>query len=92
MRFPPFLFDVFVVLLAGLGALSCADLVAQDKKMNVLFVLCDDHRFDCLGVAGHPFLETPHIDALASQGAMLTHAYVTTSLCSPSRASILTDE
>ncbi len=59
---------------------------------NILFVLCDDHRFDCLGVAGHPFLETPHIDAMAKQGAMLTHAYVTTSLCSPSRASILTGQ
>lgn len=60
------------------------------ERPNVLFVLCDDHRFDCLGAAGHPFLETPHIDSLARDGAMLTHTYVTTSLCSPSRASILT--
>lgn len=92
MLFQPFRFNVFVALLTWLGAWSCADLVAQDKKMNVVFVLCDDHRFDCLGAAGHPFLETPHIDALASQGAMLTHTYVTTSLCSPSRASILTGQ
>ncbi len=59
---------------------------------NILFVLCDDHRFDCLGAAGHPFLETPHLDAMAREGAMLTRAYVTTSLCSPSRASILTGQ
>ncbi len=65
----------------------------QEKSPpNILFVLCDDHRFDCLGAAGHPFLETPHIDAMARDGAMLTHAYVTTSLCSPSRASIFTGQ
>ena len=71
------------------AALSCRTAAAAQPP-NILFVLCDDHRFDCLGAAGHPFLETPHLDALASDGAMLTHAYVTTSLCSPSRASILT--
>ena len=59
---------------------------------NIVFVLCDDHRFDCLGVLGHPFLETPHLDALARAGAICQRAYVTTSLCSPSRASILTGQ
>lgn len=59
---------------------------------NIVFVLCDDHRFDCLAAAGHPFLETPHLDALSRRGAMMTRAYVTTSLCSPSRASILTGQ
>ena len=59
---------------------------------NIVFILCDDHRFDCLGAAGHPFLETPHLDQMAERGAMLTSAYVTTSLCSPSRASILTGQ
>ena len=57
---------------------------------NIVFVLCDDHRFDCLGVEGHPFLETPHLDKLARDGQIASRAYVTTSLCSPSRASILT--
>ena len=64
--------------------------IGEGTRPNILFILCDDHRFDCLGAAGHPFLETPHLDALAQQGAMCTSAYVTTSLCSPSRASILT--
>src|SRR6056297_3530391 len=63
-----------------------------EKPLNVVFILCDDHRFDCLGVAGHPFLETPHLDSLARDGAWCTRAYVTTSLCSPSRASILTGQ
>lgn len=65
---------------------------SDDQPLNVVFVLCDDHRFDCFGAAGHPFLETPHLDQLARDGAMLTRAYVTTSLCSPSRASILTGQ
>ena len=59
---------------------------------NIVFVLCDDHRFDCLSVEGHPFLKTPHLDQLASDGVRCTRAYVTTSLCSPSRASILTGQ
>lgn len=59
---------------------------------NIVFVLCDDHRFDCLGSLGHPFLETPHLDRLAADGIRFDKAYVTTSLCSPSRASILTGQ
>ncbi|MEC7407523.1 MAG: sulfatase-like hydrolase/transferase, partial [Planctomycetota bacterium] len=60
------------------------------SQLNVVFVLCDDHRYDCLSIEGHPFLETPHLDQLAMDGALMSKAYVTTSLCSPSRASILT--
>jgi len=60
------------------------------KPRNVVFILTDDHRYDAMGFAGHPFLETPHLDSIASQGVHLKNAFVTTSLCSPSRASILT--
>ncbi len=60
------------------------------KPRNVVFVLRDDHRYDAMGFMGHPFLETPHLDSLASNGVHLKNAFVTTSLCSPSRASILT--
>lgn len=59
---------------------------------NVIFVLVDDLRFDALGVMGHPWLETPHLDALARSGVQLRNAFVTTALCSPSRASILTGQ
>ncbi len=80
------------ILIVLLLALPCGAQQANDKPFNIVFILCDDHRFDCFGAAGHPFLETPHLDAMAGEGAMLTHAYVTTSLCSPSRASILTGQ
>ena len=60
------------------------------KPRNVVFILTDDHRYDAMGFMGHPFLETPHLDSLAGNGVHLKNAFVTTSLCSPSRASILT--
>ena len=58
------------------------------KQRNVIFILADDHRYDAMGFMGHPFLETPHMDAIARNGVHLKNAFVTTSLCSPSRASI----
>jgi len=62
---------------------------AQERP-NILFILCDDHRWDALSMMDHPFLETPNMDRLAEGGVHFKNAYVTTSLCSPSRASILT--
>jgi len=58
---------------------------------NIIFILSDDHRYDFMGFMGKPkFLETPNMDRLAKNGAHIKNAFVTTSLCSPSRASILT--
>ena len=58
---------------------------------NVIFILSDDHRYDFMGFTGKvPWLETPNMDRMASEGAYCPNTFVTTSLCSPSRASILT--
>lgn len=62
------------------------------KPRNVVLILVDDHRYDAMGFMDHPFLETPHMDRLARDGVHFTAACVTTSLCSPSRASILTGQ
>ncbi|MFM7070399.1 MAG: sulfatase-like hydrolase/transferase, partial [Planctomycetota bacterium] len=59
------------------------------RRPNVVLILTDDQRADALGCAGHPHLKTPHIDRLAAEGFHFTRAFCTTSLCSPSRASIL---
>ncbi len=59
------------------------------KPRSIVFILTDDHRYDAMGFLGHPFLETPHLDSIARNGAHFANAMVTTSLCSPSRASIL---
>lgn len=60
------------------------------RPRNIILILADDHRYDAMGFMGHPFLRTPNLDALARGGVHLQNAFVTTSLCSPSRASILT--
>jgi N-acetylglucosamine-6-sulfatase len=61
------------------------------KPRNVIFILTDDHRYDALGfLGGQKWIETPVLDSLARDGVHLKNAFVTTSLCSPSRASILT--
>ncbi|MEM7809949.1 MAG: sulfatase [Planctomycetota bacterium] len=54
-----------------------------------MFVLTDDMRYDCLGVADGSVMRTPNIDRLAREGIYFRNAFCTTSLCSPSRASIL---
>ena len=67
--------------------------IAGRRPRNVVFILTDDQRYDALGfMRGQPFLETPNIDALARGGVHLPNAFVTTALCSPSRASILTGQ
>jgi len=62
------------------------------KPRNIVVILTDDHRYDALGFMNHPLAETPNLDAMARNGAHLRNAFVTTSLCSPSRASILTGQ
>ncbi|HXL55346.1 MAG TPA: sulfatase-like hydrolase/transferase, partial [Chitinophagaceae bacterium] len=67
--------------------------IANAKPRNVIFILTDDHRYDFMGFTGKiQWLHTPNIDKLAKEGAWFKNAFVTTSLCSPSRASILTGQ
>jgi arylsulfatase A-like enzyme len=59
-------------------------------RPNFLFILIDDLRYNALGCLGHPFVKTPNIDRIAHEGCTFANAFVTTPLCSPSRASFLT--
>jgi arylsulfatase A-like enzyme len=74
-----------------LSVVSIAPLQGLADSPNVVFVLTDDQRADAVGY--HPSsllgIETPHIDRLAAEGARFDNMFVTTSLCSPSRASFL---
>ena len=65
--------------------------IASDRP-NIIFLLSDDQRADFLGCAGHPILKTPTIDRLAAEGTRFENAFVTTSICAASRASILTGQ
>jgi N-acetylglucosamine-6-sulfatase len=65
---------------------------SQRLRPNIVFILIDDLRWDELGIAGHPYLKTPNIDRIGQEGAMFRNAFMTTPLCSPSRASFLTGQ
>ena len=64
----------------------------EAQPRNIVLILADDHRYDAIGALGHPFLKTPGLDAMLRDGVVFRNAFVTTSLCSPSRASILTGQ
>lgn len=66
--------------------------MATKRKPNFVIVLIDDLRFDEVGICGHPYMKTPHIDRVALEGARFTSAFHTTPLCSPNRASIVTGQ
>ena len=81
-----FLLTVFISMLSLVSTKAAIE--------NVVFILSDDHRYDLMGFMEQAtdWWETPNLDRLASEGAHLKNAFVTTSLCSPSRASILTGQ
>jgi arylsulfatase A-like enzyme len=76
-------------LAAAPGRWCQASSAAPAGRPNVLVILTDDQRFDAMGCAGNPLLKTPHMDRLAAEGARFANMFCTASLCSPSRASIL---
>jgi N-acetylglucosamine-6-sulfatase len=76
-----------------LGSLASAPLLhglEPPVRPNFVFILMDDLRWDELRCGGNPLAETPNIDRVAREGAQFSNAFVTTPLCSPSRASYLT--
>ncbi len=82
----------------GLGAagvalgLHASHAAPSRERPNILFVLTDDQRHDFMSNVENrfPYLQTPHMDRLAREGVRFENAFVTTPLCSPSRASFLT--
>jgi arylsulfatase A-like enzyme len=85
------------VLLSGTvwtGAAFCQTTAASSpgngRRPNILIIISDDHAFQAIGAYGSKLMATPGIDRLAKEGAVFTNAFVTNSICGPSRASILT--
>lgn len=80
--------------LAAFAAGGCAgsggEGIPPARRPNVLFILTDDQRWDTVGLSGRSAVPTPNIDRLGREGVYFRNAFCTTSLCSPSRASILT--
>lgn len=64
----------------------------NQSSPNIIVLVSDDHRWDALGAAGNEIIHTPRLDRLAEEGVRFTNAFVTTSICMVSRASILTGQ
>jgi len=75
---------------AALGLSPYMKTSRADKRPNMVFILTDDHRWDAFGFMGKEWLKTPNMDRIAQEGVHFRNSFVTTSLCSPSRASFLT--
>lgn len=85
--------DLIATGLGGLAALNSGIALPTSpsgRKKNLLILMADQHKPDCLGIAGHPVAKTPNLDALARTGLRFRSAYCTNPVCTPSRASILT--
>jgi arylsulfatase A-like enzyme len=94
----------FFYVLLGLQVYAQKQSLPVEKKLkdgavntdqdhpNIIFLLTDDQRWDALGAMGNSIIITPHLDKLAHAGILFQNAYVTTSICCVSRASILTGE
>lgn len=61
-------------------------------RPNIILIMADQWRHDGLGVIGNPVLQTPHLDRLAEDGAVFTHAYSAVPSCIPARAALLTGQ
>lgn len=73
------------------ACMSFASTPVAHSRPNIVFILADDHRYDAMGFLGkYPWLQTPNMDRIAKEGALFENAFVTISVCAPSRASFLT--
>jgi arylsulfatase A-like enzyme len=78
------------IITAVAGLLSCSPGKQEIKQPNILFIMSDDHAFQAVSAYSDKLINTPNIDKIAQQGIIFNKAFVTNSICAPSRAVILT--
>ncbi|MFN3150909.1 sulfatase [Bremerella sp.] len=83
------------MLLLAIVTTCCADLLnaqeaATSKQPNFVVIFCDDLGYGDLGCFGNPTIRTKHLDQMASEGMKFTQFYVAASVCTPSRAGLMT--
>ncbi len=72
-----------------LASMAAPLMAAPLRRPNILFILSDDHHYQCLGAAGNPHIHTPNLDRLAARGVRFSNARISTSQCAPSRGILL---
>jgi arylsulfatase A-like enzyme len=88
MKLP--LFTLSVSLLAPVADVQAA--ATQTEQPNIIFIFSDDHAQAAISSYGSKVNQTPHIDRLAAGGARFTNSFITNSICTPSRATLLTGQ
>jgi len=96
VKFAPIVFALAGLLALGAtaAAQSSASSIAApnraDDKPNIVFIISDDHRWDCMGIAGNPNVKTPNLDRMAHEGQWFKDFTIQIPTCSASRSAILT--
>ena len=91
MTIPPiFLRFTAVLLFAPASTLLAAAQKPSAKRPNILFIMTDDHASHAISAYGSKINSTPHLDKLGNDGMRFNNAFVCNSICTPSRATVLT--
>ena len=85
----PLLYLSFLIALVSCNK-KTQEQKSENQRPNIIFIMSDDHAYQAISAYGSNLIQTPNIDRLADEGMRFDHAYVTNSICAPSRAVILT--
>ena len=84
--------DKFYTLggVAVLSTLGACTTVNEEKPLNIIYIMTDDHTRQAMGCYGYDYANTPNLDRIAKEGVIFSNSYVANSLSGPSRACMLT--
>ena len=83
---------ILLAVLTLLATAAAPATAAEATRPNILFIFSDDHAEHAISAYGSRVNQTPHLDRLAAEGARFTNSFVTNSICTPSRATLLTGQ
>lgn len=83
-------FEVGGLRTAALLSLLISSSAVAEKRPNIVFIMADDQRWDMMSCTGNPYVQTPHLDRIASEGIRFDRAFVNCAVCMPSRAAFFT--
>ena len=79
-----------ILFIASAIPFGLVRMVCSAERPNIVLVMADDHGYGDTGFTGHPFVKTPHLDAMAKTGVVFERFYASAPVCSPTRASVMT--